>query len=159
MSSVLLRVQARGRLVEQQQLGLGGERAPELDHLAHAVGQPGDEVVAVLGEIEEIDHLLHRLALRQLGGAPPGRNSSSCHKRVLRWRWRPMSRFCSTVACSNSSMFWKVRAMPRSATWCGDRPGEFPVLEENLSGSRRIDQADQVERWWSCPRRSGPMMV
>ena len=47
-----------------------------------------------------------------------GRNSASAKGFVVRWTWAPMSRFCSTVACSNSSMFWKVRAMPRPATRC-----------------------------------------
>ena len=37
-----LDVQARRRLVEQQQLGLGAQRARQLHHLAHAVGQAGD---------------------------------------------------------------------------------------------------------------------
>ena len=46
-----------------------------------------------------------------------GVNSSSCQKPVLRCTWWPISRFWSTVAYSNSSMFWKVRAMPSAATW------------------------------------------
>jgi hypothetical protein len=36
-------------------------------------------------------------------------------------RCRPISRFSSTVACSNSSMFWKVRAMPLAAMVWGPR--------------------------------------
>ena len=33
----------------------------------------------------------------------------------MEWQCRPISRFCSSVALGNSSMFWKVRAMPRPA--------------------------------------------
>jgi len=40
-------------------------------------------------------------------------------KPAPRWMWWPISRFCSTVAFSNSSMFWKVRAMPSAAMACG----------------------------------------
>ena len=42
-----------------------------------------------------------------------------CEKK-LPWfaRWRPSSRFSSTVAPSNSSMFWNVRAMPWRTTSC-----------------------------------------
>ena len=36
--------------------------------------------------------------------------------------WRPDRRFSSTVMWANSSMFWNVRAMPRSAVWLGLRP-------------------------------------
>ena len=43
----------------------------------------------------------------------------SLHRPVLRCVWRPISMFCSTVAYSNSSMFWNVRAMPSDAIWCG----------------------------------------
>ena len=62
----LLGVEARGRLVEQQQLGLGAQRARQLHHLAHAVGQAGDALVAIVGEVEEIDDLLDGLAMLQL---------------------------------------------------------------------------------------------
>ncbi len=54
-------------------------------------------------------------------------NSSSLQKPVLRCAWWPISRFCSTVAYSNSSMFWKVRAMPISATrWGGTFDRSWP---------------------------------
>src|SRR5262245_46515779 len=39
---LLLEVHSGHRLVEQQQLGLGGERAPELHPLLQAIGQPPD---------------------------------------------------------------------------------------------------------------------
>ena len=55
----------------------------ELDDLAHAVGQPRDQAVAALGELEEIDHLLHRFALRAASARrTAGVNSSSCHSEV-----------------------------------------------------------------------------
>ena len=48
-----------------------------------------------------------------------GVNSRSAQRPVPRCVCRPISRFCSTVAFSNSSMFWKVRAMPSAAISCG----------------------------------------
>src|SRR3989344_5358480 len=64
----------------------------------------------------------------------PRVNSSSFHTPVRRRMWRPISRFCSTVACSNNSMFWKVRAIPSGAIWCGGtspsaRPSNSSVPE------------------------------
>ena len=64
----LLDVQARGRLVEQQQLRLGAQRPRQLDHLAHAVRQAGDQRLAVVLQVEQVDHPLDRLARRELGG-------------------------------------------------------------------------------------------
>ncbi len=65
----LVRVETGGRLVEQHQLRLGRKRAAKLDHLAHAIGQSGHEAVAIVCEVEQVDHALDRLALRDLGAA------------------------------------------------------------------------------------------
>src|SRR6266478_6273416 len=43
-----------------------------LHHLAHAVGQVHDQVVAVGLQLEEVDHLLGRLAMGALPGAHRG---------------------------------------------------------------------------------------
>ena len=40
--------------------------ARQLHHLAHAVGQAGDALLAIVGEVEEVDDLLHRVAVAQL---------------------------------------------------------------------------------------------
>ena len=54
----LLDIEARGRLVEQQQLGIGAQRVSQLGrHLPHPVGEVDDEAVAVLLQVEELDHL------------------------------------------------------------------------------------------------------
>ena len=69
----LLDVQSRRRLVEQDQSRLGAERARQLDHLAHAVRQPGDDRLAVMLQVEQVDHPLDRFARRDLGGTRLGR--------------------------------------------------------------------------------------
>ena len=71
--------------------------------------------------------------------------NSSLQKPVLRCAWRPISRFCSTVAFSNSSMFWKVRAMPSSAISCGGTSVKRLAVEVDRARGRRVDAADQVE--------------
>ena len=53
----------------RMQLRLGAERARQLDHLAHAVGKPGDERLAMVLQVEQVDDALDRLARRDLGGA------------------------------------------------------------------------------------------
>jgi hypothetical protein len=130
---------------EQQQLGLGAQRARQLHHLAHAIGQAGDALLAVVGKIEEVDDLLHRRPVAQLL-LPDARVNSSSAKMLGRLRqWRPISRLSSTVACSNSSMFWKVRAMPRPAmVWGGTLVMSVP-LEHEAAAGRLVDAADEIE--------------
>jgi len=60
-------IEAGRGFIEQQQLGLGAQGPRHLHHLAHAVGQAGDEGVAVVLQFEKFDHLLGffaRLAVR-----------------------------------------------------------------------------------------------
>ena len=81
----------------------------------------------------------HLLARLDLGLRAPCRvKNRSLHRPVLRCVWRPISRLCSTVACSNSSMFWKVRAMPSEAILCGGCCGE------------RAGLRTRCRRWWAC---------
>ena len=67
-----LDVEAGGGLVEQQQLRPHGERTAQLDHLAHAVGQAGHHLVAVMLQIEELDDFLDGAAELQLGAPRRG---------------------------------------------------------------------------------------
>ena len=63
---LLLEVHAGHRLVEQQQLGLGRERAAELDALLQAVGQLADRRLADVLDLQEVDDALDRLAMPDL---------------------------------------------------------------------------------------------
>ena len=58
------------RLVEQQQLRLHGQRPAQLDPLLHAVRQQPDRQPAPLLQLEEVDDVLDRRAVREL--LPPG---------------------------------------------------------------------------------------
>src|SRR6267378_1655305 len=73
---LLLDVHAGHRLVEQQQLGLGGERPPELHALLQAVRQLAGRRLADRLDLEEVDHALDECAVGQLlalGRSPPDR--------------------------------------------------------------------------------------
>ncbi len=69
---LLLDGHAGGRLVEQEQRGLGGQRPRHLDQLLHAVGQRAHRLVAVGLEVEEVHQLLGLAPLRDLVPGPPG---------------------------------------------------------------------------------------
>ena len=143
----LLDVQARRRLVQQQQLGLGAQRARQLDHLAHAVGQPRDHAVAVVLQVEEVDHLLDLLARARsrrcararreqqfapeagAGGACGGRSAGS----AAPWRAR-------TARCSGRCARCPARRSGAAASL-----GERRALEVDRARGRRVDAADQVE--------------
>ena len=81
---LLLDVHAGHRLVEQQQLGLRGERAAELDALLQAVGQLADRRLADVLDLEEVDDLLDRLAMRGSPRAARGPSRSACARRPRR---------------------------------------------------------------------------
>ena len=69
-------------------------------------------ILNVYVAIEGIDRNLISAA-RTLG------RKASCERiGTEEWQCRPISRFCSRVALVNSSIFWKVRAMPSLAIWC-----------------------------------------
>ena len=67
----LLEVHPGHRLVEQQQLGLHGQRAAELDPLLDAVGQQADREPPPLLQLEEVDDVLDRCPVEQLAPAGP----------------------------------------------------------------------------------------
>src|SRR6266545_3294782 len=70
---LLLDVHARHRLVEQQELGLGRERAGQLDPLLEPVGQLARRGLADGLDLQEIDDALHKGAVLELllhGRAP-----------------------------------------------------------------------------------------
>ena len=62
-----LRIEPRGRLVQKQERGFGAQRAREFDFFAHAIGQIGNQIVAVMGQFQKIDHFFGSLAMRDLG--------------------------------------------------------------------------------------------
>ena len=59
-----LRVERRERLVHQQHVGIGGERAGEADALLHAAGQLVREMALEAGEPDHLDQRLRDLAPR-----------------------------------------------------------------------------------------------
>src|SRR6266581_4423564 len=70
---LLLDVHAGHRLVEQQELGLGGERAAQLDALLQPVGQAAGGRLADRLDLEEVDDALDERAVLELltaGRAP-----------------------------------------------------------------------------------------
>jgi hypothetical protein len=54
----LLRPHARRRLVEEEQVGVGGQHGPELDPFEDAVGEPGHPGVEQLGQPEDVGQRL-----------------------------------------------------------------------------------------------------
>ena len=112
----LLGVHAGGRLVEQQQLGLGGERAGKLQAALLAEGEVGGEIVALAGEAGELQRRAEALAI--VRAPPQPARAAPGAARCWRSRFSATHRFCQTVSWPNRRMFWKVRAMPcATRTW------------------------------------------
>ena len=94
----LLVVEAAGRLVEQEQARLRGERPRDLDPLLDPVRQRRGEVVGALPEADVVERR-ERIALLRPRGRGRGRRART---------------FSSTDIDLNRLMFWNVRAIPRS---------------------------------------------
>src|SRR3954454_9944119 len=52
----MLGVEGRERLVEHQDVGVGGQRPGEADPLLHAAGELVGEVVLIAGQADQVDH-------------------------------------------------------------------------------------------------------
>ena len=141
----LLRVHARGRLVEQQQLRVRRQRARDLEPALVAVGQVHRELAVALeaDEVQQLAPLLDR-----------GSSPRACTNGV--WRIMPVRRdliracmptwtFSSAVIVRNSLMFWNVRAMPAFVT----RSGRLAVMslpsKSDLAGRRLVEAGQAVE--------------
>src|SRR5262249_16613978 len=62
----LLDIEAGRRFVQEQELRLGAQRAGQFNHLAHAIGQIGDQAVAMRLQVEKVNHPLHRFTVFEL---------------------------------------------------------------------------------------------
>ena len=112
---LLGRVEARGGLVEQQQLRLGRQRPGDLEPALVAVGQvawrPRSAAARDAHELEQLACARSwPVALLARGAAEA---ASSAPGTLVRW-WAsaPTMTFSSAVISGNSRMFWNVRAMP-----------------------------------------------
>jgi hypothetical protein len=141
----LLDVQARGRLVQQQQLRLGAQRTRQFDHLAHTVRQAGHQVSRwCCRSRKSITCSTRSRSCTRLARARLVKNRS-LQKPVLAVRVAADQQVLQHVACSNSSMFWKVRAMPRARHLVRRLGGELDASKWMRAAGGRVDAADQVE--------------
>src|SRR5262245_41154467 len=140
-----LDVEAGRRLVEQQQLGSSAQGAPQLGHLADAVGQVHDQGIAVLLKVQEIDHPFDRLAMLDLHS--PHRRKEEQLREEARLLVR-MARQQEVIQQGGVLKQFDVlegtgNAQPSDAT--RRYAGDVPVLENEAPGRWLVDPADQIE--------------
>ena len=129
----LLRVHAGRRLVEQQQLRVGGQRAGDLDPPLVAVGEVDrGPVVMALGQPD---------VARAPRAPSPRRAPPPCARRAcgrssrtgpafMRAFW-PTMQFSTAVIVANRRMFWNVRAMPELHDHVGPPAGDVAAVEHD----------------------------
>ena len=105
----LVGAHAGDRLVEEHHLGVLHEQHADLEPLLLPVGEDAGRPI---GQRREADGLQRLLDLRR--HAAPGPEPAD-----LRLRCSPaaMSRFCTTLSCSNTVAVWNVRPIPRRTIW------------------------------------------
>ena len=142
------RVHAGGGLVEREQLGLGRERAGDLEPPLVAVGEMLGEIVGALGDADVLEQLVGRASR-----SPPPR--PACPRRARSRRRHAGLR--AHVAADHhvlqrrqvlrtGRMFWNVRAMPRSATSLGFSRSSGSPSKVNVAAVRLIDAGQHVEQ-------------
>jgi hypothetical protein len=97
------RVEVAGRLVADDQLGVGGERPRDRDALLLAAGELGREVVGLVAETDELEvalRLLEAFALRA-----PAREVERQDSVGRSWKnWKTMPTFAPRQTASSSSL-------------------------------------------------------
>ena len=142
------RVDAAGRLVEQDQLRVEHQDLRELDELLLAVGQRPARWSRKARMPDELQQLLGRPA-----SAPLTAMCASCDDREA--PAATATTFSSTVISRNSRVIWNVRPSPRCARAQDDRPSIRSPAQPDLAGRRRGHRVvDEVEHASSCPTRS-----
>ena len=134
------RVEAGRRLVEEDQLGLADQRQREVEPPALAAGQLLGPLVALLGQLDELDHLVdaaaaHVVAAVHLDQLGDGQVASARRTAAAR---------CPT--CSRSSRGPPAGSMPSTRA---SPPVAGPVALEDLDGRRlagpvRAEQAEHL---------------
>ena len=140
----LIVVQAGRRLVEQQQLGAGGQRARQLDTLADRERQRPGQRVNGTRSMNSISSSA-RAVMRRSSSRPCGSRMALSKKLVPLRLWQPTLTLSSTDMRSNSATFWKVRPMPMCGmSWRG-RFEDRLALEQHVAAVRRVEAAQAVE--------------
>ena len=113
--------QARGGLVQQQQRGIGGERARDLDDPLLAERQAARRVVEMRRKPDALDRARGlRLRARLLGAVE--REARRRTTPALPRKYAPSATLSSTLIPGTSFTCWNVRPMPRRAISNGMRP-------------------------------------
>ena len=127
------RVQAGGRLVEEHDVGLGGDGAGQRDALLHAAGQFRRVKLADAGGEADLGE-----EVGGAGGGPRARGSLRCAS-------RPKATFSQTGRLSNSAPFWNsmpIRERAASALVAGQRQ-DILAVDLDAAGVG-LDQAEDA---------------
>ena len=139
MSSAQQRRQPFGCLVENEQLGIGHQGAPDRQHLLLAAGQLVAHVAPPLGELGKkvVD-------------------ASSVHRGAAKREAAVAIRFSSTVSVGKICRPSGTSPRPACAIRWGGRPTQRQVVEDRAAAGGGQQAHDGAEWWWSCPCRCGP---
>ena len=135
ISSVSTAIAAGGRLVEQQELRLGRERARDLEPLERAIGQRAGGVSATPASPTHRKQLLGlRGASRGSAAAPTAARTDATSTLRFSCRCRPTMTFSTAVMRKKICRFWNVRDRPRRASRCGARPVTSSPAKRDAAG-------------------------
>ena len=135
----LLVVQARARLVDQHELGVGKQGADDFQHLLLAIGQRSHVVVRVKGKVQ-VTHVLFQLFFIAALTA-----EEALEIAVLRAQVAADEQVVADVAAREEARRLKRSAYTHARTCIGRHVGDVLAVKEDLAGIDAVDAADEVE--------------
>jgi hypothetical protein len=148
----LLRAHTARRLVEEQQIGVGRERAAELEQLERAVGQAAEAAIAELRQSEQLEDRVR--VCRQLPLPLPHRRhaSQALESAVARLGVLGGEEVLEhRLGLDHADVLERAAHAHRSlAVWW--HPGDVRIPVENAAGVGLVEAGDAVER--SCLART-----
>ena len=141
----LFDVQAGRRLVEQHQLRLRTQRPRKLDHLADAVRQAGDQLVAIGLEVEQFDHLLDLVAMVEFGAPHGGQIQQLLHEVRRRMAVPADQKVAQHGRVVEQLDVLEGARDPHLGDVMRRRRGELLAVEHQPARGRVIEPRDQVE--------------
>ena len=136
----LFAIEAGRRLVKQQQLRLGCERAGQFHALAVAERQVADHAIGDLRAGSQSRPARARGRRRNSSSrATIGADKRVRDKAAAGPAWPPSMMFSSTVSEPNNARFWKVRPMPSAGHAVRGRAGQAVPVEDDFALPRAIE--------------------
>ena len=145
--------QTGGRFIEQQQAGIGRQRAGDLDDALLPQGQTAGGIEQMLAQTDPLDLPCRLGQQARLLGALEMQSRRRAHPagRASARQWRHSPARSSPAAGAHAG---RCGSCPAGRCGATHRPSTRSPKKTHFAGGGRIDAGDQIEQGATCRRRS-----